>query len=167
MSPEEVSRIKMQTRLALPDDDYYLYRLGVALYGFNSLADFMTEITSNLDKTVDRTVLQVMTGGDILDAFRNSVRKVKSSNRRIYKIGIEAAKLFERLNSERSDFVHAYSTTGRNEVQILHRRLDSKGKNFEVTNEFLDSFISRLHEVSNELYDIRELASAGQNISGV
>lgn len=160
MSPEEVRRIKTQTRLALPDDDY-LYRLGIALYGFSSVASFMTEITALLDKTVNRTALQEKMGGEILNEFRKRVKKAKASNRSIYQTGMEAAQLFEELNTERSDFVHAYPITSQTGEQILHRRVDLKGKYFEVTNEFLDSFISRLHEVTFKLYAIRELASAG------
>lgn len=57
MNLEELSRIKRQTLLALPDNDLYLYRLGIAVYGFGSIASFMTEIASLLDKTLDRTAL--------------------------------------------------------------------------------------------------------------
>ena len=67
----------------------------------------------------------------------------------------ETANLFEQLNSERSDFVHAYPVTNKKNEQILHRHKDSKNKYFEVNNDFLDSFISRLHDVSNGLYKIR------------
>lgn len=162
MNLVELSRIKRQTLLALPDDDLYLYRLGVAVYGFGSIASFMTEIASLLDKTLDRTALQGKMGGDILDAFRVSVRKVKSSNRIAYRTGLDAAKLFEKLNTERSDFVHAYPITSEMGEQILHRRVDIKGKDFEVTNEFLDRFISDLHKVSSKLYEIRDLIIAGE-----
>lgn len=161
MNLEELSRIKQQTLLALPDDDLYLYRLGIALYGFASIASFMTEIASLLDKTIDRTALQGKMGGDILDTFRASVRKVKSSSRIAYRTGLDAAKLFEILNTERSDIVHAYPITSEMGEQILHRRLDEKGKYFEVTNEFLDRFISDLHKVSSKLYEVRDLINAG------
>lgn len=93
MNPKEITRIKQQTRLALPDDDLYLYRLGIAVYGFGSIASFMTEISSLLDKTIDQTTLQGKMGGEILDTFRASIRKVKSSNRTIYKTGMDAANL--------------------------------------------------------------------------
>jgi hypothetical protein len=161
MNPEELTRIKRQTRLALPDDDLYLYRLGIAVYGFGSIASFMTEIASLLDETINRTSLQGKMGGEILNTFRNSIKKVKSSSRTVYRTGMVAADLFQKLNTERSDFAHAYPITSETRGQILHRRVDEKGKYFEVTNEFLDSFISRLHEVSSKLYEIRDLVTAG------
>ncbi len=40
--------IREQTRLSLPADDFYLYRLGVALYGFASITSFMIEIICRL-----------------------------------------------------------------------------------------------------------------------
>lgn len=162
MNLEELSRIKRQTLLALPDNDLYLYRLGIAVYGFGSIASFMTEIASLLDKTLDRTALQGKMGGDILDAFRASVRKVKPSSRIAYRTGLDAAKLFEKLNTERSDFVHAYPITNEMGEQILHRRVDEKDKYFEVTNEFLDRFISDLHKVNSKLYEVRDLIIAGE-----
>ena len=66
------------------------------------------------------------------------------------------ASLFERLNSERSDFVHSYPITNIENKQILHRRKDSKKKYFEVDNDFLNDFISRLEDVSDLLYRIRK-----------
>lgn len=162
MNLEELNRIKRQTRLALPDDDLYLYRLGIAMYGFGSLASFMTEIASLLDTTINRTSLQAKMGGEILDTFRSSVRKIKSSNRIVHQTGMDAADLFQKLNTQRSDFAHAYPITSNSGKQILHRRVDDKGKYFEVTNEFLDSFISDLHEVSSKLNEIRDLISASK-----
>lgn len=50
--------IRGLTRLALPADDGYIYRLGVALYGFASLSSFMSEVAHHLDPLVNRTVLQ-------------------------------------------------------------------------------------------------------------
>jgi len=126
------------------------------------IASFMTEIASLLDKTLNRTSLQGMMGGGILDNFRASVKKVKPSSGIVYRTGMDAANLFETLNTQRSDFAHAYPITNKEGDQILHRRVDEKGKYFEVTNEFLDSFISRLHEVSSKLYEIRALVAAGE-----
>lgn len=153
----EFDLIKKQTRLALPTDNGYIFRLGTALYGFASISSFMTEITNHIDPTADRTALQSKTGGEILSAFRNRVRLFKEHYPELERLGRSAAELFETLNTERSDIVHSYPITGTNNNQILHRRVDSKGKYFEVTNEFLDSFISRLHDVSSLLYQIRKL----------
>ncbi|QGM04817.1 hypothetical protein [Stenotrophomonas maltophilia] len=158
MTPEEKAKsIRNLTRMALPSDDGYLFRLGVALYSFASLSSFMTEIASHLDPNIDRTELQAKTGGEILNAFRSCLKNAKKDIPAIASPGQAAADLFQTLNSERSDIVHAYPITNGSGAQILHRRLDSKGKYFEVTNDFLDSFISRLHNVSSDLHAIRKI----------
>lgn len=153
----DLNAIKRQTRLALPSDDGYLFRLGVAQYGFASLSSFMTEVACHLDNSINRTELQATTGGAILDSFRQSVKKAEQGNSKIGSIGKSAADMFQILNTERSDFIHSYPITNGAQAQILHRRLDSKGKYFEVNNDFLDSFISRLGDVSSKLYEIRRI----------
>lgn len=154
---DDIKAIRNLTRLAPPSDNGYLFRLGVALYSFASLSSFVAEIASHLDPTVNRTKLQTKMGGDILSAFRISVKTAKINIPDVGPIGQSAADLFEALNSERSDIVHAYPITSASKAQILHRRLDVKDKYFEVTNEFLDGFISRLHDVSDKLYEIRKI----------
>lgn len=159
----DFNAIRCLTRTALPDDDGYLYRLGVALYGFASLSNFMVEVAGHLDPTLSRTKLQAKTGGAILGAFRNRVKIAKERTPAVGDIGEAVADMFEVLNAERSDIVHAYPITNGAGAQILHRRLDEKGKYFEVTNEFLDGFISRLHDVSSKLYEIRSIAMPDLN----
>jgi hypothetical protein len=149
--------IRKQTRLALPSDDTYLYRLGVALYGFNTINSFMTEIIGHIDQLQNRTRLLDMESGKVLDIFRQTLKNIKKNGLfpTVHVTMNHAADLFEQLNTERSDFVHAYPITNKKGDQILHRRKDSKKKYFEVDIEFLDSFICRLHEVSSDLYKIR------------
>nr|WP_319528059.1 hypothetical protein [Pseudomonas laurentiana] len=65
--------------------------------------------------------------------------------------------MFQALNTRRSDIMHAYPITNQARQQILHRRLDKKSRYFEVTNEILEEFISKLHDVSSLLYDIRAI----------
>lgn len=154
---DNIKAIRSLTRLALPSDDGYLFRLGVALYSFASLSSFVAEITSHLDLAVNRTELQAKTGGEILSAFRKAVKTAKVNIPGVGPIGQAAADLFEALNSKRSDIVHAYPITNTSNAQILHRRLDAKEKYFEVTNEYLDDFISGLHDVSHKLYEIRKM----------
>lgn len=146
------------TRLALPVDDTYLFRVGVAVYGFTSISSFMCEVIAHIDPRYSHTVLQDKDSGQILATFRTSLSMLKSQKRlsTIYQTMQKAADLFELLNIQRNDIVHAYPITNTAGNQILHRRRDSKRKYFEVTNEFLDGFISRLHEVSSGLYQIRE-----------
>lgn len=152
-----LTEIRKLTRLTLPDDDGYLFRLGIALYGFASLSSFMVELTNHLDPSVNRTELQAKTGGEILGAFRNRVKNAKKDCPDLGLIGQSAADMFETLNTERSDIVHSYPITNGAGAQILHRRVDSRGKHFEVTNEFMNEFISRLHNVSSKLYEMRRI----------
>ncbi len=154
---EQIKTIRNKTRLALPSDDMYLFRLGVALYGFNSINSFMIEIICHIDNRQNQTKLFDLESGKILKKFRETLKYVNENNlfSSIYSNMNQVISLFERLNDERSDFVHSYPITNNKKEQILHRRKDDKGKYFEVDNNFLDDFISRLHDVSRLLYEIR------------
>lgn len=154
----EMKAIRSLTRLALPDDNTYLYRLGIALYGFASISSFMAEVSCHLDPELSRTKLEEQMGGRLLNMFNQSVIKASSQQPEIEVIGQSAAAIFKTLNAERSDIIHAYPITSSAGEQILHRRKDEQHKYFEVTNGFLDSFISRLHDVSLKLYEIRAIA---------
>lgn len=155
----DTQSIRMSTRLALPADDAYLFRLGVALYGFASVNSFMTEIITHLDPQVDRTQLCGLTSGRVLDTFRTTVKAWNGAD--IKDPAKQAAAAFEQLNTERSDFVHAYPITNPVGEQILHRRVDNKKKYFEVTGDFLDDFTGRLRSVSEALYEIRDIVRPG------
>lgn len=154
---KKILSIKKQTRLALPEDDTYLYRLGVALYGFNSINSFMIEIICHIDDKQNQTKLFELESGKVLDKFRKTLSYVKKNKLfpAMYSDMSKTANLFENLNTERSDFIHSYPITNKKNEQILHRRKDSKKKYFEVSNDFLDNFISRLHDVSSLLNKIR------------
>jgi hypothetical protein len=155
-----IAEIRELTRIALPEDDDYLYRLGVALYGFSSISSFMAEIICLLDSEQNRIKLASdATSGDMLNLFRQTRKKLKSKHKfiEIHSTMQDTADMFEKLNTERTDFVHAYPITGTGRQQILHRRKDEKDKYFEVTNEFLDDFILRLDEVNTKLYKIRDI----------
>lgn len=158
---KEFQLIKQQTRLSLPVDDSYTFRLGVALYSFNLINSFMTEIICHIDKDQNRTKLLDLESGKILDIFRHTLKEIKRNKKYegIYLIMSKTASIFEKLNSQRSDFVHSYPITNKKNQQILHRRKDDKGKYFEVDNEFLDDFIGQLHEVSDCLYQIRKIVA--------
>ncbi|MDR2716845.1 MAG: hypothetical protein LBB89_02100 [Treponema sp.] len=159
MTLEQIVEIKKQTRLALPADDTYLYRLGVALYGFASINSFMTEIICHIDKSQDRISLLDKTSGPILCKFRETLDKIKDEEQypEIYEVMSRTADLFGKLNNQRNDIAHPYPITNDKNEQILHRRKDSTGKYFEVDNTFLDRFISELHDVSSGLYEIRKV----------
>ncbi|KPY29571.1 MULTISPECIES: hypothetical protein [Pseudomonas] len=153
----EFEAIKSLTRVALPQSNAYLFRLGIALYGFASIASFMAEVSCHLDSTLNRTKLEEQMGGGLLNVFRQAVEKGALSNPDVSVPGHLAADLFQAMNAQRSDIIHAYPITNPEGEQILHRRKDSQGKYFEVTDVFLDSFSSRLHELTLQLYAIRKI----------
>jgi hypothetical protein len=152
---EEFSKL---TRLSLPDDDTYLFRLGTAIYGFASINSFMCEIISHINPEYGHTILQNKDSAQILNIFCSTLKNMKSAGRlvSIQQTMQEVADLFGDLNIQRNDIIHTYPITNNQGQQILHRRKDNKGKYFEVSNDFLDEFISRLHDVSIGLYKIRE-----------
>jgi len=156
---DQIAKIRKLTRLALPTDDTYLFRLGVALYGFASINSFMTEIICHIDKSQDRISLLDKTSGPILCEFKKTLDNIKVEGKypEIHDIMLRTADIFEELNDQRTDFVHSYPITNVNNKQILHRRKDNKGKYFEVDNAFLDQLINKLHDVSSGLYEIRKV----------
>lgn len=153
-----MKHIRNKTRLALPESDEYLFRLGVALYGFASINSFMTEIICHIDSTQNRTKLLDITSGRVIAIFRKTIDIAKTKYPQIIPIMEETLDFFSILNNQRTDFVHAYPITSSKDrkTQILHRRKDSKGKYFEIDEVFLDNFISNLGKVSSNLYKIRE-----------
>lgn len=151
-----LSPFKKATRVALPSDDTYLYRLGVATYGFAYVTSFVAENVCHLDSTADRTALGELTAGAVLDRFRQVAKAWSGAS--IQPHASQAADVFEGLNTQRNDFIHAYPVTNRAGEQILHRRLAVKDKYFEVTSSFLDDFIARLEVVIDDLYAIRAVA---------
>lgn len=78
-------------------------------------------------------------GAGLRNAFRKAVEKAALSYPGVVAPGQLAADLFQTMNAERSDIVHAYAITNLEGEQILHRRKDSQGKYFEVTDVLLDS----------------------------
>jgi len=156
---DQIAKIRKLTRLSLPTDDTYLYRLGVALYGFASINSFMTEIICHIDKSHDRISLLDETSGPILNIFKETLNKIKADEKypEIHDIMLQTADIFGKLKEQRNDIIHPYPITNDKKEQILHRRKDKKGKYFEVDNAFLDQFISKLDDVSNGLYEIRNV----------
>ena len=149
----DTESIRQTTRVALPADDSYLFRLGVALYGCACVNSFIAEIVTYLDASADRTQLGDLTSGDVLDSFRHAARLYSDQSAR--PPARRAGDEFERLNTERTDFVHSSPITNSFGEQILRRRKDDKNKYSEVTNDFLDGFIGRLEEVCDALYENR------------
>lgn len=152
----DLKLIKGSTRLALPDDDGYLFRIGVALYSFNSINSFLIEIITHLDPAASSIKLHELTSGKVLIQFREAVKKWTGVS--ISEPAIRVDKEFERLNVERTDFVHSYPITNGAHLQILHRRIEKLNKYFEVTSDFLDDFIRSTSEISDALYEIRSIA---------
>ena len=159
MTISEMASIKKLTRLALPKDDTYLYRLGIALYGFASINSFMTEIICHIDEAQNRNFILEKTSGYVHKKFVETLDKIKMEGKytEIHDVMKQTADLFAELNCQRTDFVHSYPITNKEREQILHRRKDKVKKYFEVDNTFLDKFIGELHDVSSGLYKIRKV----------
>lgn len=68
------------TRLALPIDDSYLYNLGVALYGFNSINSFMIEIICHANQNESSIKLIQLTSGGVLNKFRSTLSYLKKGD---------------------------------------------------------------------------------------
>lgn len=151
----DTASIRKGTRVALPSSDVYLFRLGVALYGFAYANSFMTEIITYLDASADRAGLLGGRSSRVLEAFRSAAKSWEGVD--VSAPARRAADAFELLNTQRNDFVHAYPITSDSGEQILHRRVDTKGKYFEVTEDFLSDFTSRLTVVTDALYEIRSI----------
>lgn len=151
----DTTSIRRDTRVALPSSDDYLFRLGVALFGFASVNSFMTEIAAALNPLVSRTKLLDSGPGEVVTAFLSAVQLWRGPD--ISEPTKRAVEEFKRLNEQRTDFVHAYPITNASGDQILHRRKDAKGKYFEVTESFLAEFTSRLTQVTDALYEIRAI----------
>lgn len=82
----------------------------------------MAEVTCYLDPGLNRSKLEEQMGGGLLNTFRQAVEKMSLSNPEVEAPGRLAADLFQTMNAERSDIIHAYLITNPTGQQILHRR---------------------------------------------
>ena len=156
---KNINPIRSQFRVTLPEDDSYIYKLGVAIYSFASVNSFLCEIISTINpEEYNHTSLQDKTSGQILETFKVTTNRVKAENRllSIHEVLDSTATLFESLNNRRNDIFHAYPITGSSGTQILHRRRDAAGKYFEIEEELLDKFIHDTEKLSELLYQIRD-----------
>lgn len=169
---KDLADIRRLTRISLPESHRYVYCLGVAVYGFAWASSFMAEVICYMDPQQSRSELEAMMGGHLAGAFKHAVAKIEHSAPKAFAAGLRVGELFTTLNDERSDIIHSYPITSPTGIQILHRRQNplqpnrGKGKAvttskpakyFEVTDEFLDNFIARLHQVNDDLYLIRSI----------
>ncbi|MGQ8919837.1 hypothetical protein ACUUYP_20755 [Pseudomonas lundensis] len=168
---KDFADIRRLTRIALPESDRYVFRLGAAVYGFASVSSFMAEVICHMDPEKSRPELEAKMGGRLADAFKQTVTKIEHLEPEAFVAGEQAYELFRTLNDERSDIIHSYPITSTTGNQILHRRQDATeprgqgetltsgkpAKHFEVTDEFMDTFLARLHQVNEHLYRIRDI----------
>ena len=163
---ENINLIRSQFSIALPEDDGYIYKLGMAIYSFAYVNSFLCEIISTINpEEYNHTSLQDKTSGQILETFKVTTNRVKAENRllSIHEVLDSTATLFESLNNRRNDIFHAYPITGSSGTQILHRRRDVAGKYFEIKEELLDKFIHDTEKLSELLYQIRD-ATERENV---
>lgn len=148
-----IDKYRKLTRAALPEDDSYIVKLGIALYSFASVTSFLCEIISyNLDASINRTKLQEYEAGKILQTLKD-IANQREFDDITSDIDFVIAQ-YEKYKDARNDIFHAYCITGSSGKQILHRTRKD-GTSFEVTEEFLNSFIDDFSEISDRLYKIR------------
>lgn len=158
----DIQKMRRQFRVALPESDGYVFKLGVAIYSFASANSFLCEIIATINpEEYNHTILQDKTSGKILKTLKGVARDLRANDRLqlTHDMLDETAAIFERLNNRRNDIFHAYPITGEGNAQILHRRKDASSKYFEIKEEILDRFIYDAEKVSDLLYRIRDIVS--------
>lgn len=149
-----INNFRTMTRLALPEDDAYIVKLGIALYVFASINSFVTEILCLLDSSLDRVRLLESTSGRIAKLLEKQQSNNKDLSLSRYLNDVTA--WFGNYKDLRNDIMHSYPITNDRGEQILHRRY-GKDKYFEIDGVFLDSFISEAEKISDALYSIRSV----------
>lgn len=114
---KDLSDIRRLTRISLPESDRYLYRLGVAVYGFAWASSFMAEVICYMDPQQSRSDLEAKMGGQLAAAFKQAVPKIEHSAPKAFAAGQVAGELFTTLNDERSDIIHSYPITSPTGIQ--------------------------------------------------
>lgn len=152
MTASTISKLRKMTRLALPEDDSYIVKLGIATYSFASIVTFLAENMCYLGSGIDRNKLQAKEAGKILEVLK-SIQNKRAEDEITADIQFVVDN-FSDFKNLRNDILHATCITGSNNKQVLYRSY--KGRNFAITESFLDSFIVITPEISNKLYSIRD-----------
>lgn len=148
-----LSEYRNMIRVPLPENDSYVIKLGVALYSFAYTTTFLCEIISyHLDKNIDRGKLQGSDAGSILHTLR-CVQSKREMDQITKDIQFTIDK-YEEYKNIRNDLMHSYCVTGGDGQQTLHRNRKD-GTDFEVTEDYIDSFIADFSEILDKLEKIR------------
>jgi len=132
------------SRQALPSKKYREL-LGSAICVFNSNNQFIIENILRIDNsTYNWYELIDKTSGDLSEAIKETI--TKRSNTKI-------ASLFFEIVSKRNRIIHSFQITENNE-QIL-RTKNKKHEQYNITEDFLFTFIKENEILSSMLHDFR------------
>lgn len=137
------------TRQSLPAKEYREL-LGSALCVFSSNNAFIIENILRTDCDSDWYSLIDKTAGNLMDIIKKTIC-AKCGNEQI-------AELFNDIVKMRNRIIHGYGITSSSGEQILATKTKVKDGNvqFEITEEYLMSFIKKNEELCNLLYAYRE-----------
>ena len=152
MTQAILKEYRQMTRLALPENDAYIIKLGLATYSFASILTFLLENIGHLDPSVDHSNLSNKEAGIILLALKE-IQETREADEITEDIELIIEE-FGKFKNLRNDIMHSYCVTGTTGIQILHR--SNKEGSFEITEAFLDEFIIAAPDISTRLYKIRD-----------
>lgn len=149
----DLAALRSITRIPLPEDDTYLYTLGIAVYGFNYLTNFLCEVITYLDPQIKRNSFESSTAGDVLVLFNKARTKIDDPGLNMFASRVATA--YEELIHKRNDIIHANPITSRDGTQLLYRSKAKLAKHFEVTELFVLDFCGLLDAVIDDLEKLR------------
>lgn len=137
------------TRQALPSKKYREL-IGTALIVFNANNSFLIENFLNSveqDADINWHELIDKTSGILEKIIRKNIPQSDNLNRVLEE--------FKELVEKRNRIIHSFQVTNDDGDQVLATK-EKDGKQFEITEEYLISFIKKNDKLCLELYDIRD-----------
>ncbi|HEM4136773.1 hypothetical protein HO542_01235 [Streptococcus suis] len=133
------------TRQSLPSERYRLL-LGTALSVFSSNNGFVIENILNTDLTYSWYELIDKESGRLIPIIATTITK---------KAGDEIAILFSEIIEMRNRIIHGFRITSSNGEQVIATKCKKSGVQFEITEEYLMTFIKLNEELSDRLHAYR------------
>ncbi|HFI0056444.1 hypothetical protein HO446_08055 [Streptococcus suis] len=133
------------TRQSLPSERYRLL-LGTALSVFSSNNGFVIENILNTDLTYSWYELIDKESGRLIPIIATTITK---------KAGDEIAILFSEIIEMRNRIIHGFRITSSNSEQVIATKCKKSGVQFEITEEYLMTFIKLNEELSDRLHAYR------------
>lgn len=149
----DITDLRRVTRIPLPEDDNYVYSLGIAIYAFNYLTNFLSEVITYIDPLISRSSLERLSAGEVLTVFNKARMLIESPG--LTDCAARVALAYQELKDQRNDIIHANPVTGSDGMQVLYRNQETKTKHFEVAENFILNFCCRLDALVDDLEIIR------------